>query len=60
MDDHGDGGARKGFLIRLRPDIKKRLRVDAGRHDRSMSAHIEHLIDEHTPTLDGEPTRAAG
>lgn len=50
---------REQTLIRLTPEIKRRLRDDAKRNRRSMSAHLEHLIDLHTPPLDGDATAAA-
>lgn len=39
------------FSIRLTPDLKRRLRADAGLHDRSMNEHIAALLDEHLPPL---------
>lgn len=46
---------RQALLIHLDADLKRRLRAAAGQHDRSMSAHVRALIDEHTPPTEDEP-----
>jgi len=40
----GGGGARKGFLLRLPPDLLAELRAWAANDLRSLNAHIEYLL----------------
>lgn len=42
------------LLVRFPVELKRRVRVDAARHDRSMNAHICALLDENTPELEDE------
>lgn len=58
MDD--DGVERRQTNLRLATDIKRRLEADAKRNRRRMSAHAEHILDQHLPPLDGERAAAAG
>lgn len=44
--------AEKAFTLRLPADVKRRLRVDAARHDRSMNEHISNVLDQHLPPVD--------
>lgn len=50
MDE--DGVKREQTNLRLAIDIKARLDADARRNRRSMTAHMEYLIDTHTPPLE--------
>lgn len=57
MDD--DGVKREQTNLRLATDIKARLDADARRNRRSMTAHMEYLIDTHTPPLEDAGTSVA-
>ena len=44
--DVGGGGGRKGFLLRLPPELLSELRSWAASDLRSLNAHIEFLLRE--------------
>lgn len=51
--------SEKPLFVPLDPDRKLRLRVDAARHDRSMSEHVRAWIDE-LPPVEEIPAQVAG
>jgi hypothetical protein len=44
--DQPAGGGRKGFLLRLPPELLAELRTWAAHDLRSLNAHIEYLLRE--------------
>lgn len=40
---------RVRFPLRLPMDLRRRARVDAGRHERSVNEHIVAILDAHLP-----------
>lgn len=50
---------REQVLLRLDSDIKQRLRQTAKRERRSMSMHVEAILDEHLPPMEDEAAPVA-
>lgn len=48
------------IYVRAEPDLKRRLRLDAARHDRPMADHVRALLDEQLPHIEDEPAQATG
>ena len=55
-----EGGGRKGFLLRLPPELLGELRAWAANDLRSLNAHIEYLLREAVRRRAGPRDRQAG
>lgn len=53
----GDGGKRRGFLLRLPPDLLEELRGWAAQDLRSLNAQIEFLLRQAVRKRRGEGAR---